>query len=95
MLRRGQDCFQDHATPADLSKDIRKPKHIKCTETINAFTPWIIIVHPRSPVSETTGSESSAEKVCRADSKRAQCENHHQRKVYLNFYVKRSTQHCL
>lgn len=39
MLRRRQDCFQDNATPADLSKDTWKPKHINCTETINAFTP--------------------------------------------------------
>lgn len=77
MLRRRQDCFQDNATPVDLSKDTWKPKHINCTETINAFTPQIIIAHPRSPVSETTGSESSAEKLCHVDNKQAQCKNHH------------------
>lgn len=57
MLRGRLDCFQDQATTAGLSKDIWKPKQIKCTE-INVFTPQMIFVHPCCPLFETKGSES-------------------------------------
>lgn len=72
MLRRRLNCFGDLATPADLSKDIWKPKQSKRTE-INVSTPQMIFVHPRSPGFETQSTESkcrcffkisSAENVC-------------------------------
>lgn len=75
MLKRRLDCFQNLATPADLSKDIWKPKQSKGTE-INVSTPQMIFVPPRSPGFETQGNEckcrcffkiSSAEDVCHMD----------------------------
>lgn len=57
MLKRRLDCFQNLPTPADLRKDIWKPRQRKCTE-INAFTPQVSFVHPRSPGFETQSDES-------------------------------------
>lgn len=57
MLKRRLDYFQNPATAADLRNDFWKFRQRKCTE-INAFTPQMIFVHPRSPGFETQGNES-------------------------------------
>lgn len=59
MLKRRLDCSQNPATPADLRKDVWKAKERECTE-INAFTPQMIFVHPRSAGFETQGNERNA-----------------------------------